>query len=153
MLPLHLRESILPIASVATGLALALTLAAPASAQRAWAPTNLGPPGIGSGATGVNDAGQVVGYFIATDGSAHAALWRATGDMEDLAATVGDRISFATAINSAGEVVGNGWTLQRYLDYLEIFYRYILRVSLDGSEWHHQRQPTRHGRAARPPRR
>jgi hypothetical protein len=55
MLQLHIRKLIRPTTSVATGFALMLTLADPASAQHAWFPSILGPPGIESGATDVND--------------------------------------------------------------------------------------------------
>jgi probable HAF family extracellular repeat protein len=127
MLECHVRALILPTTSVFTGFALILTLAAPASTQHAWTPISLGPPGIQSGATGVNAAGQVVGYFISSDGTARAALWTAAGDIENLA-TVGNQTSVATAINSAGEVVGNSQKLEHYLDYYDYY-------ASDGFRW------------------
>ena len=61
-----------------------------------------------SGASAVNDSGQVVGSsYIETDGDAitHAFLWTEQGGMEDLGAD-GLVNSEATGINASGQVVG-----------------------------------------------
>jgi len=56
--------------------------------------------GMGSGASGNNDLGQVVGYFQATDGNLHAFFWTLPSGYEDLGE------GQATAINLFGNVVG-----------------------------------------------
>lgn len=125
MRQLHVRELIPPTTRVVTGVALLLSLADPASAQPAWTPTILGPPGIQSGATDVNDAGQVVGYSVA-GGTPRAVRWRtAGGDMEHLA-PLGDPESLATAINNAGDIVGNAWKLEHLYLY-DIYASYGFR--------------------------
>ena len=66
-----------------------------------------GLPGYGEGgATGINDAGQVVGWArAAPDGYAHAFLWE-NGTTTDLGTPEGWVSSGAVAINEAGLVVG-----------------------------------------------
>ena len=71
---------------------------------------SLGGPGSSSFATGINDAGQVVGYFETASGDSHAFITGPNGeDMKDLG-TLGlggpGSSSFATGINNAGQVVG-----------------------------------------------
>ena len=64
--------------------------------------------GAFSGATGLNDRGQVVGWSaIDTPGpvETHAFLWDAAGGMRDLG-TLGGTYSVALNINDAGQVVG-----------------------------------------------
>jgi RHS repeat-associated protein len=58
-----------------------------------------------SAATGINVLGQVVGNSSASDGSQHAFSWTAGSGMTDLG-TLGGAFSAATALNSAGTVVG-----------------------------------------------
>jgi probable HAF family extracellular repeat protein len=69
---------------------------------------NFGPipaPGrVYSIATGINDAGQVVGWANGPDDESHGFLW-ANGTMQDLG-TLGGEQSGADAINAAGQVVG-----------------------------------------------
>jgi probable HAF family extracellular repeat protein len=69
---------------------------------------NLGPvpaPGRAwSQATGINDAGQIVGGANRSNGFTHAFLWT-NGVMRDLG-TLGGPNSGATAINAVGQVVG-----------------------------------------------
>lgn len=64
------------------------------------------PGGTYSGATAVNDSGQVVGYSNAgTAGIIHAFLYSG-GTMIDLGTLPGGTSSFACAINNRGQVVG-----------------------------------------------
>ena len=68
--------------------------------------TDLGPLGRTSYAHGVNDAGEVVGKFIAGYGEVHAFITGPNGmGMRDLGALGGDN-SVANAINAAGQGVG-----------------------------------------------
>ncbi|HEY0179834.1 MAG TPA: DUF3466 family protein, partial [Dokdonella sp.] len=57
----------------------------------------------------INDAGEMVGYYIDENFGNHAFLWDATGP-HDLAVPAasggGDMESAATAINNAGQIVG-----------------------------------------------
>jgi probable HAF family extracellular repeat protein len=55
--------------------------------------------------TGVDDAGQIVGYSVTTTGQTHAFSWTAAGGMVDLGA-LGGTFSQAVAVSAAGHVVG-----------------------------------------------
>jgi probable HAF family extracellular repeat protein len=62
--------------------------------------------GTFSTATGINDAGDVVGYsYFSGNPVKHAVLWR-NGVMTDLGTVPGDPCSFASNINSKGQIVG-----------------------------------------------
>src|SRR5262249_46854641 len=58
-----------------------------------------------STATGINDAGQVVGYSSGAAGT-RAFLWTGRGRMEDLGTLPGGDFSRALAINDDNEIVG-----------------------------------------------
>lgn len=61
-----------------------------------------------SGASGINDAGQVVGCsYTDVPGQYHGFLWQ-NGSMQDLG-TLGGRYSCGMAINEDGQVVGDSW--------------------------------------------
>lgn len=65
-------------------------------------------PDISSVAMAINDAGDVVGtywHWPYSTGS-RAVLWRATGEITDLAMLPGEFESSATAINNSGTIVG-----------------------------------------------
>ena len=75
----------------------------------------LGAPGRcpGSGATDVNDSGEVVGSTASAAGAPHAFSWTATGGMVDLGTLFRDPVtgysygtSNALAVNDGGQVVG-----------------------------------------------
>jgi len=61
-------------------------------------------------ATGINDAGQVVGVTEQTTGTYHnhAYSWTQSGGLHDLGTFAGGGNSFATGINSKGAIVGYG---------------------------------------------
>ena len=59
-----------------------------------------------SGASDINNAGQVSGYSIGPDGLNHAFLWDATNGMADLGTPSGFSHSWAHAINAVGQVTG-----------------------------------------------
>jgi probable HAF family extracellular repeat protein len=61
-----------------------------------------------SGATGINKAGQVVGWSDVAGGGSHAFLYSG-GKMTDLG-DLGGNYSYATAVNNFGQVVGNSLT-------------------------------------------
>ena len=76
--------------------------------------TDLGdlPGGYGSYATGINNAGQVVGQSTAAT-DVRAFLWQ-NGVMTDLNTVsgvvgTGWRLLEANAINDVGQIVGHGW--------------------------------------------
>ncbi len=56
-------------------------------------------------ATGINDAGQVIGYSRTASGGIHSFVWH-DGKMTDLGTLFGDQ-SMPVAINARGEIVGN----------------------------------------------
>jgi probable HAF family extracellular repeat protein len=65
------------------------------------------PGHIFSGALGINNRGQIVGY--STDGrTSHAFLYE-NGTMIDLGTLPGDGSSFANGINERGQVVGDSY--------------------------------------------
>ena len=69
--------------------------------------------GISSTATGVNEAGQIVGYAVSADGTMRAFVWTG-GAMYDLSQCLvgapGTALLQATAINDAGSIVAWGVT-------------------------------------------
>ena len=69
--------------------------------------------GAGSGAIGLNDAGQVVGQASGPPGQApHAFVWSRSEGMRDLGSLDGDpgSTSAAWGINDAGQIVGNSYS-------------------------------------------
>jgi probable HAF family extracellular repeat protein len=95
-------------------LALAVALASPATAALAGAPHyHLEPieiPGAqGVYAYDINDAGQIVGYYIDENGLNRAFLYDTTGAHTLAVPTVenADVFSQAAAINNAGQIVGS----------------------------------------------
>jgi probable HAF family extracellular repeat protein len=71
--------------------------------------TDLGTLGGGdSGASAINDSGQVVGYAHAADGLAHAFLYGGS-TMTDLGTLSGGNHSYAYDINNSAQVVGASW--------------------------------------------
>lgn len=84
------------------------------TAQSGMTELDLGPT-TGSSASAINDSDQVVGNFInSQDGQDHAFLWDPSTGMHDLGTLSGgvSQASYAAAINSAGDVVGNSWILK-----------------------------------------
>jgi len=62
--------------------------------------------GAESDASGINDAGQVVGRARLASGEIHAALWEADGRVRDLGVLSGGTFSAARRINNRGQVAG-----------------------------------------------
>ena len=87
--------------------ALQLLLLMPLSAAQIFSVTDLGTLGGDySGATGINERGEVVGYSDIADHSAvHAFVWTRHGGMQDLNPPEITQ-SLATGINDLGHVVG-----------------------------------------------
>lgn len=75
--------------------------------------TDLGSFGSQSGAYGVNNSGQVVGYSYTTGGQQHAFLY-SNGAMTDIGTTAGGYGSYAVRINDSGQVVGVAATADGY---------------------------------------
>jgi probable HAF family extracellular repeat protein len=65
---------------------------------------DLGSMGGLSTARRINEAGQVVGYYVDSGGKQHACLWSGTADVKDLGIAGGG--SRANGINDEGQVVG-----------------------------------------------
>ncbi|SRR5712692_15303 len=75
--------------------------------ESSFAVTDLGTlGGASSGACGLNDRGQVVGFSSLPNGESHAFLWSDCG-MTDLGTLPGLGFSEARNINSRGQVVGD----------------------------------------------
>ena len=68
-------------------------------------------PGDGfSGATAISDSGEVVGYYVPSGTTFHAALWR-DGQRYDLNSLIGDTtvlLKLAHDVNDAGQIVAEG---------------------------------------------
>lgn len=60
----------------------------------------------------INDSGQVAGYGTTGTGQTNAFLWSPSAGMTDLGILPGDYSSLATALNAAGEVVGDSQVVQ-----------------------------------------
>jgi len=103
-------SSILRFATCGTAV-LCLFLASFAAAQ-SYTITGLGAlsdPGNGSGGTGINDGGEVVGgAAVLTDGGYHAFLWTKEHGIRDLGALPPSKENWSTAsaINSSGVIAG-----------------------------------------------
>ena len=70
---------------------------------------DLGSLGGDSIANGINDSGQIVGYSrLADQSTIHMVMWTATGGIVDLGSIDNSVYSEARAINSAGDIVGQG---------------------------------------------
>ena len=81
-----------------------LASASPASAS-GYAFTDLGRSG---NAQGINNAGQVVGSALTSDGKNHATIWNGTTPTD--LGTLGGWSSYGVGINDSGQVVGNAQT-------------------------------------------
>jgi probable HAF family extracellular repeat protein len=97
------------IAAVTWTLAAALGVTPAARAQITYTITDLGTLGTDSTATGINAAGQIVGYNDIANGAQRHAFLYSNGSMTDLGTLGGDH-STATGINAAGQVVGYSYT-------------------------------------------
>ena len=64
---------------------------------------DLGSLGGSSYSNGINNTGQVVGYYATFEGTYHAFLWTASGGMQDLG-TLGGDFAIASGINSVGRL-------------------------------------------------
>ena len=61
-------------------------------------------------ALGINDSGEVVGYsYLADNVTTHAFTWTASGGMVDLGSLPGGTWTQGSAINSAGDIAGQGF--------------------------------------------
>ena len=66
-----------------------------------------------SRASGINDAGVVIGWSGEQDGLVHAVRW-VGGQVEDLGHLTDGKVSMATAINGAGYIAGWSGTLVNF---------------------------------------
>ena len=80
----------------------------PVSGQR-YTITDLGAAGEESSAEGINDKGQVVGWWRSDGKESRAFIWQ-NGVMRDLGASEFAKVTAARKINNAGQVVGYGLT-------------------------------------------
>ena len=104
----------MPATPTLSRLTAALSLALPCTAALAGAPRyhleSIAIPGaVDVFANDINDAGQVVGYYVDQDGISHAFLYDAAG-AHTLAVPTSDTTevdSAASAINNAGQIVGS----------------------------------------------
>ncbi len=106
----HIRHVVFALGAI---LALAASFgpqAPRAAAATSYSITELGTfGGDGSVASGINDAGQVVGTAHTASGF-HAFLWSASSGMQDLGTFGGTLYSLAEGSNDAGQVVGQSDT-------------------------------------------
>lgn len=95
------------IAAMSAAVAL---LSGASQAAPSYSVTDLGTlGGIGSGALGINNSGQIVGIAAINDGNFPHAFLYSGGRMTDLG-TLGGSNSEAYGINASGEVVGLSYT-------------------------------------------
>lgn len=99
---------------LAATLSMSLSYVSPAFAQDSWKVTPLGSLGGGSAtASGINDAGQVVGYsYVNGSNNPHAFITGPNGLGMRALGISGEIRSRAIAINSAGQVVGSFTTVE-----------------------------------------
>ncbi len=72
--------------------------------------TDLGSLGGDSVALGINDSGQVVGYsYLADRSTVHMITWTKAGGLVDLGSIDNGTVSVGGAINSAGDIAGEGY--------------------------------------------
>ena len=72
--------------------------------------TDLGSLGGDSIANAINDSGQIVGYsFLADQSTVHMVTWTLAGGIVDLGSIDNSIYSAGNAINSAGDIVGQGY--------------------------------------------
>ena len=97
------------LAVLAAVVVLGLTSSA-ALAEVRYTVTGLGTLGGSfSGAFGINDAGQVVGWADTASGAEHAFIYTPGSGITDLG-NLGGGYSYANGINDAGQVVGRSYT-------------------------------------------
>src|SRR6266404_3807646 len=108
-----MKKSLKHLVSICATFALAATAMATQHAFT-WSSTggmqDLSSLGGDSFALAINDSGEVAGYFFLADNvTTHAFTWTSATGMVDLGPIPGGSSSQATAINSAGDVVGAGF--------------------------------------------